>query len=106
METEYFVVETTTETSEEAEKLAETMVKCRLAACAQVQGPFTSFYWWKGELVKSKEWKCALKTSKKNYLRLEDEIRKFHSYETPEIVAFPLVKGSKSYLNWLDQELE
>ena len=106
MKTEYFIVETTTETSEEAEKLAETMVKFRLAGCAQVQGPFTSFYWWKGELAKSKEWKCSLKTSRKNYLRLEDKIRKAHSYETPEIVAIPLVKGSKSYLNWLDKELE
>jgi len=106
MEADYFIVETTTETNEEAENLAEIMVKSRLAGCAQVQGPFTSFYWWKGELTKSKEWKCAFKTSRKNYHPLEDEIRKVHSYETPEIAAIPLVKGSKSYLNWLSQELD
>ena len=106
MDTEYFVVETTTETIEEAENLAESMVKNRLAGCAHVQGPITSFYWWEGELTRSKEWKCSLKTNKNKYRRLEDEIRNAHSYETPEIVAIPLIRGSESYFNWLDQELE
>jgi len=29
-----------------------------------------------------------------------------HSYETPEIIAVPIIKGSKEYLKWLDEETE
>jgi len=106
MDTEFFIVETTTNTGEEAENLAKNMLQRRLAGCVQVEGPFTSFYWWEGELTKSKEWKCSMKTNSAKYHNLEDEIRKTHSYETPKIVALPLVKGSKSYFAWLRQELK
>ena len=31
----------------------------------------------------------------------EREVVALHSYETPEIVAFPLTAGSRPYLDWL-----
>jgi periplasmic divalent cation tolerance protein len=36
---------------------------------------------------------------------VEAAIKSQHPYETPEIIAVPIVKGSKEYLNWLDHEL-
>jgi uncharacterized protein involved in tolerance to divalent cations len=28
-----------------------------------------------------------------------------HSYETPEIIAVPIIKGNSEYLNWLNDVL-
>ena len=48
------------------------------------------------------EWLCLIKTREDLYNKVETAIKKLHSYETPEIIAVPIVKGSKEYLNWLD----
>ncbi|HBL53616.1 MAG TPA: hypothetical protein DDZ34_06230, partial [Syntrophaceae bacterium] len=40
------------------------------------------------------------------FARVESAIKKLHSYETPEIIAVPIVNGSKEYLKWLDESLE
>ena len=42
-----------------------------------------------------------IKTTRKHFERLEKEIRRLHSYETPEIIALPIVAGSAAYLKWL-----
>ena len=34
--------------------------------------------------------------------QLEKEVKRLHSYEVPEFIALPIVAGSKSYLDWLD----
>lgn len=33
------------------------------------------------------------------------KIQELHSYEVPEITALPLVAGSKSYLQWISQQV-
>ncbi len=106
METDYLLVITTTASKEDAEKMAALMVSKRLAACVQVEGPLTSVYWWKGKAEKDQEWKCSFKTSKSKYSQLEQVIKDNHSYDTPEIVALPIVAGSPDYLDWMKTELE
>jgi len=102
---EYVQVITTTETKEDAEKIANVLVQKRLAACVQVIGPITSVYWWKEEIEKATEWLCVIKTRKDLYEKIEMAIRHNHPYETPEVLAVPVLEGSKSYLSWLDREL-
>ena len=36
----------------------------------------------------------------------QNEVRAIHSYETPEIIALPIVAGSADYLKWLTSSLE
>ncbi len=105
METNFFQVATTTANKDDAEKLARMMVDKGLAACAQVEGPMTSFYWWQGKVENDQEWKCSFKTSKERYQELEDEIRMSHPYDTPEIIVLPVIGGSEEYLTWLKTEL-
>jgi hypothetical protein len=38
------------------------------------------------------------------YEPLERAIHELHSYKTPEIVATPIIAGSKSYLEWIKAE--
>jgi periplasmic divalent cation tolerance protein len=101
----YLQVVTTTSREEDAERIARVLLEKRLAACVQISGPVTSLYWWKGVLETSEEWLCSIKTSEDQYAALEKAIRKVHPYEAPEIVALPVLGGSKDYLKWLQGEL-
>ena len=104
--TEYIQVYTTTENKDDAGMIAETVVKKRLAACAQVVGPITSTYWWEGAIEEAKEWFCIMKSRKDLYDKLEEAILDVHSYDVPEIVAVLIVSGNQSYLRWLDKEVD
>ncbi|HOI75176.1 MAG TPA: divalent-cation tolerance protein CutA [Syntrophales bacterium] len=104
MET-FIQVVTTVEKQEDAQRIARAMVEKRLAACAQVVGPITSTYWWKGRIEEAQEWQCLLKTREDRFDVLEQAIRGIHPYEVPEIVSMPLVQVSPAYREWLRQEL-
>ena len=101
----YIQVTTTTETKEQAEQIAQHLVESRLAACVQINGPITSIYRWKGKVETANEWLCLIKTREELFEKVEAAIKKMHSYEIPEIIAMPIVKCSKEYLIWLDDQL-
>ena len=102
----YIQVVTTTETKEDAEKIAKALVEKRLAACAQLVGPIVSTYWWKDNVETAEEWQCLIKSKKSLYDEVEKAIKMIHPYETPEIIALPIVSGSNDYLEWLNSELK
>jgi periplasmic divalent cation tolerance protein len=104
MAEECIQVFTTTETRGAAEKIAKTLIERRLAACAQIFGPLSSIYWWKGKLENAEEWGCLFKSTHVLYHELEDELRQMHPYENPEIIVMPIVGGSKTYLDWIRGE--
>jgi len=97
-------VVTTTETREEADRLARSAVERRLAACAQVGGPIASTYWWREGVETATEWQCVLKTTAARLDELRAHLEAEHPYETPEIVATPIVGGSAAYLEWIARE--
>lgn len=100
MET-FIQITTTTESKEKAQLIADHLVEEKLAACVQVLGPITSTYRWKGKIETAPEWLCLIKTRESLYTEVEKAIRKIHSYETPEIIAVPIINGSVDYLDWL-----
>lgn len=97
---------TTAGSREEADRIAQTLVEQRLAACVQVTGPITSTYRWQGAIETGQEWLCLAKSRADLFPRLEAAIRRVHSYQVPEILAVPVVAGSRDYLAWLDGELD
>jgi periplasmic divalent cation tolerance protein len=102
--TEFIQVTTAIDTEEGAQKIAQTLVEQRLAACVHVSGPITSTYWWQGKMETEREWTCAAKTRQELYKDVERVIRETHPYDEPEIVALPIVNGSLSYLAWIEAE--
>src|SRR5215472_18804870 len=92
---------TTTETREEADRLARSAVERRLAACAQVAGPITSTYWWKGAVETASEWQVLFKLPVERYEAFQEVIRSAHSYDVPEIIATPITAGNPAYLEWM-----
>jgi periplasmic divalent cation tolerance protein len=102
---DYIQVMTTTGAEEEAERISAALVERRLAACVQVLGPIASRYRWQGEIETAEEWMCVAKTEASRYAELEAAIRELHSYDEPEIVATPIIAGSRSYLDWIGESL-
>lgn len=98
-------VVTTAGSREEARTIATAIVEQHLAACVQVIGPISSTYWWQGQMETAEEYLCLIKSSRKIFSTLEMAIREVHSYETPEILAMPVVEGSEDYLYWLHGQL-
>lgn len=99
--TDALVVLTTVEKQEDGERLARLLVERELAACAQVLPPMISVYRWQGNVERASEILLLIKTTRDAYPRLESAIKENHPYQTPEIVALPVVAGSDDYLSWV-----
>ena len=104
--TEYIQVLTTVEYKTDAENIAKSLVEKKLAACVQILGPMTSYFHWQGKLDSAAEYLCMIKSREDLFADLEAAIKSMHPYEVPEIIATPITKGGKDYLNWLAAELE
>lgn len=87
--------------SEEAERIAEALVEQRLAAGVNILSPIRSVYRWKGEIRKAGEVPLLAQTSAERFAELADVVRGQHSYETPCIIAMPIVRGNADFLDWI-----
>lgn len=87
----------------EARAIAHYLVERKLAACVNVLPKVESIYSWKGRMEISKEYLLIAKTKDRLFSDLEKAVRKLHSYDCPEIVAFQLTKGSATYMRWLEE---
>lgn len=99
----FIQVMTTIYDKKKAEKIATHLLKKKLTGCVQILGPVESKYWWEGKIVKDKEWLILIKTSANLYKKVEKEIKANHAYSVPEILATPIINGSKDYLKWLER---
>jgi periplasmic divalent cation tolerance protein len=91
-------------THDEAVHVADALLDARLAACVQIVGPVESRFWWQGGREVADEWLCLVKTRTVLIERVTAAVRAVHSYETPEIVAVPIIGGDPAYLAWLETE--
>jgi periplasmic divalent cation tolerance protein len=94
------IVFVTAASQAEAERIAEALVSDQLAACVSLM-PIRSIYTWKGEVCRDQEWQLMIKTRLDRFSMLAEKVRALHSYETPEIIALPIVAGSQPYLQWI-----
>ncbi|WP_456457977.1 divalent-cation tolerance protein CutA, partial [Nitratifractor sp.] len=100
---DYLIVHTTVDDRAKAEFLARTILEARLGACIQIV-PIQSLYRWEGALESSDEYRLEIKTRADRYDTLEALLLRHHPYDTPEILAIPVVAGSEEYLRWVDGE--
>ena len=103
MDNDAIVVFMTAANGEEATRLAEMLVGAHLAACVQILPEIESVYRWQGKIERSSEVLLLVKTTRGKFDELEREVRALHSYDTPEIVAVPILTASAPYLEWLIQ---
>lgn len=103
--TQYGIVLVTAPDQSVAEAIAKTLVSEKLAACVNFT-PIHSIYTWEGQLESAPEWQLVIKTDLSRFSTLETRIQQIHPYEVPEIIAIPLITGSKPYLEWISASLK
>ena len=101
----YILVMITTSSREEAEKIAKTLLEKKLIACANIFGPASSRFWWQGKIDEAEEYVVFMKTEERLFEEVAKHVKRLHSYEIPEIIALPIVKGFKPYLEWISNNL-
>lgn len=90
--------------SDSAFNLARELVQLRLAACASVLAPVTSFYRWEGKNEQATEYPLLVKSTRERFPELAEAIRKRHPHSLPEIVGWPIENGLAEYLRWVEEE--
>ncbi len=98
---EVSVVFVTVGNEEEAASIAGALVAEKLVACVNIVPRIRSVYWWKGEVCDEPEVLMIMKTRTSLFLDLQSRVRELHSYEVPEIIAFPVSDGLPAYLDWV-----
>lgn len=99
------IVQTNTDSREEAEKIAKALLKEKLVSVAHVF-PAKSMYLWKGNQIEGKEFILNLKTKEENCKAVIAAVEKLHSYEVPPVFAIPVADVCKSYSELAEKELQ
>ena len=102
----YIVAFVTAKDVEEAQKIAEGLVQDRLVACVNVVKDIKSVFWWEGNVDKSDEVLLILKSQKSLLKKIIKKVKELHSYQLPEIIALPIIDGSKDYLKWVGESTQ
>lgn len=103
MTQEVVTIITTVAPGEDAARIAEMLLRDRLAACVQ-EIAIRSRYRWKDEIRCEPEVLLLAKTARDRAEAAVTAIRKIHPYELPEIIVLPVVGGLTDYLTWIDVE--
>lgn len=101
---EFVQVAVTFDDRNAADEMITKIMGERLAACAQVDGPISSTYWWEGKLETEEEWRVDFKTRTELLDTLTGRVVELHSYDEPQVIATPIVGGSPGYLAWMRDE--
>lgn len=100
---EYVAALITCGSEDEAQALARTLVRERLAACVNVIPGITSHYWWKGQVQTDAEWLLLAKMPAARAQALTERVQALHSYDVPEVITLPISGGNQAYLDWLEK---
>lgn len=94
----------TAEDKAEALKIARAVVGERLAACANVLEGMTAVFRWDDAVQEGRETVLILKTRADLAEALRARVEALHGYDTPCVVALPIVAGNPDFLAWIDAE--
>ena len=100
------VVFITAGTDEEAKGIADKLLDQRKAACVNIIPKIDSYFWWQGKKEKAEEVLLIVKSRGSLLDDIIKLVKEAHSYETPEIIAIPIVGGNQGYLNWIKEVTE
>ena len=104
--TDKILVLSACDSEQSAKSMARELLEARVAACVNIVPGVQSLYWWQGKIEEAGEWILLIKSSRPLFDKLREHLARIHSYQTPEIIALPIVDGSAPYLEWVERELQ
>lgn len=102
----YILAITTTNSFENANKIAKTLVDERLAACVNIIPYVKSYYVWEGKTTTDDEILLLIKSEDKVKNKLIKRIKELHTYQIPEIIIFNFNEGLEDYLKWISESVK
>lgn len=99
---EHMVVLCTAPDAQTADRLARALVESHLAACVSRIEGVRSVYIWEGETKDDTEVQLVIKTHRDRLDAIGAFMKAEHPYDTPELVALPVMYGSADYLAFVD----
>jgi periplasmic divalent cation tolerance protein len=95
------IVLITTSTRDEAAKIGTALVDEHLAACVNIILEVRSLFFWEGKMQNERETLLICKSRLPRMEQLVERVKSLHSYTVPEVIALPIVAGSRDYLDWV-----
>lgn len=103
MDFKHIIVLITVPSEQVGEQIANALLEGELAACVNMVAPIRSLYTWEGVINDDEEILLIVKSRAELFEdRLVPAVQAVHPYDVPEIIALPILMGSKSYLDWID----
>ncbi len=96
------IVLVTAQNSSQAKRIGQALLEAHVIACVNIVPGVQSLFWWQGKVDSSKEVLMVMKTQKRCFNKIVTIVKRLHSYQTPEIVALPIVLGERAYMQWLE----
>jgi periplasmic divalent cation tolerance protein len=87
-------------------RLARAALEARLIACANLIPGIESHYRWQGKLEAGAEVLLVMKTTAALLAKLERLILARHPYDTAEFLVLPVSRGTRRYLNWVQDSVK
>ena len=94
------IVLTTTDSRENANLIAKTLLEARLVACVQID-KVESFFYYEASYRQANEFRLMIKAPSDNYKEIEESIKFNHSYQLPQIIKLDIEEGLPDYLEWV-----
>ena len=87
--------------AETANRIAQTLVEEKFAACANLIPAVHSIYRWKEKIETAGEVIVFFKTTQDRQAMFDEKLRSLHPYEVPELLFVKIDSGSADYLRWI-----
>ena len=87
-----------------AERIANTLVAERLAACVNMLPGVRSVYRWRDAVEHADEVLLLIKTADDRLGALTARVASLHPAELPELIAVEVVGGLPAYLSWVTDQ--
>lgn len=104
--TDHVLIRITCPAQRVADEIADQAIEKRFAACANIEGPVTSTYRWKGVVEHAFEFVLWLKAPAANFGKIEALVVEIHPYDLPAVVALPCLQMNAAYEAWLVENTE
>ncbi len=100
--TRYRLILSTCPNTQIARRIANALVRERLAACVNILPALQSIYRWNGKVESAREVLIVVKARARDYRGVEKRILALHPYELPEFISLEIASRPSRYLAWIE----